>query len=328
MADFHRVNVDDSSFIRGAARILVAPMGQAFPEKIEDVIDLGTFSTEAGVNEKQKVQVKAKAGKFKLTFKGQQTAAIKFNAIAAEVREALEALSNVEVGDVAVTGGPGDDTGTTPYVVEFKGQYAAKDVEPLTADVTELTEGTKTVTITTETAGKEPVTTQTTPPTFDAQGEWEDLGATKTGIQITINNAEESFDIDQVMGDIASAPTSWECSVGTQLAEFTPEKMQLAWEGSAISVDATPEAGPEKEVGFGQPVSYTQRRLAVLFQRPNGKIRGYFFRKVQRSPQESSITHAKTGEQISIPMRWKALADTTVDEVLKRFFIVRDQMAS
>jgi hypothetical protein len=37
------------------------------------------------------------------------------------------------------------------------------------------------------------------------------------------------------MGDISSAPTSWECSVGTQLAEMTPEKMQVAWEGSAIT---------------------------------------------------------------------------------------------
>lgn len=220
MADFHRVNVDDASFIRGAARILVAPMTEAMPAKIEDVIDLGEF----------------------------------------EEKESKKILK--------------------------------------------------------------------TPPTYDAQGEWEDLGATKTGIQITINNAEESFDIDQVMGDIASAPTSWECSVGTQLAEFTPEKMQIAWEGSPITVDTTPDAGSEKEIGFGQPVSYTQRRLAVLFQRPNGKIRGYFFRKVQRSPQESSITHAKTGEQISIPVRWKALADTTVNEVLKRFFIIRDQEAS
>lgn len=219
--DFHRTAVNDTSFIRGAARLLIAPITQAFPTKIEDVIDLGKW--------------KAKEP------------------------------------------GPG-------FELEKGGD-----------------------------------------PTYKAQTGWTDLGATKTGIQITINNAEESFDVDQVMGDINSAPTSWECSVGTQLAEFTPEKMQVAWEGSAITVDATPKAGSEKEIGFGQPVSYTQYRMAILFQRPNGKIRGYFFRKVQRSPQESSVTHAKTGEQISIPMRWKALADTSVEDIYKRFFIIRDQ---
>src|SRR6185436_13301525 len=85
---------------------------------------------------------------------------------------------------------------------------------------------------------------------WDAKTGWTDLGATKTGIQITINNAEETFDIDQVLGDIASQPTSWECSVGTQLAEMTPERLQVAWEGSAITLDATPDV-PEQEIGFG-----------------------------------------------------------------------------
>jgi hypothetical protein len=140
-----------------------------------------------------------------------------------------------------------------------------------------------------------------------------------------VNNAEENFDVDQVMGDISSQPTNWECSVGTQLAEMTPERLQVAWEGSAITIDATPPSGAEKEIGFGQPLSYTQRRLAVLFQRPNGKIRAYLFHKVQRMPQESNVTHAKTGEQISIPMRFRVLADTSITDPLKRFFIIRDQ---
>ncbi len=167
-----------------------------------------------------------------------------------------------------------------------------------------------------------------TPPAeqYDAQTGWVDLGATKTGIQITINNAEETFDVDQILGDIESAPTGWEVSVGTQLAEFTLERMQTAWEGSAITTDATPTPD-ERELGVGEPSSYTRRRLAVLFQRPSGLIRGFFFRKVQRMPQESSITFQKTGEQLSIPVRFRALADPTVTDVRKRFFIVRDQIA-
>jgi len=159
---------------------------------------------------------------------------------------------------------------------------------------------------------------------YDAVDPWVDLGATKTGCQITINNAEEAFDIDQVLGDISSAPTSWECSVGTQLAEMTPERMQVAWEGSDITTDSAANP-PEEEFGVGEPTAYTQRRLAVMFQRPSGLIRGYFFHIVQRTPQESSITHAKTGEQISIPVRFKVLPDTSVDDVRKRFFIIRDQ---
>jgi hypothetical protein len=161
---------------------------------------------------------------------------------------------------------------------------------------------------------------------YDPKTGWTDLGATKTGIQITVNNAEETFDVDQILGDIASAPTSWEVSVGTQLAEFTLERMAIAWEGSAITTDATPTPD-EKELGVGEPSSYTKRRLAVLYQRPSGLIRAFIFRKVQRMPQESSVTFQKTGEQISIPVRWRALADTTVADAKKRFFIVRDQVA-
>jgi hypothetical protein len=210
MPDFHRTFVNDRSFIRGAARILVAPKTQTRPTKIEDVIAL------------------------------------------------------------AAAAGP-------PAVA-----------------------------------------------LYDAKTGWTDLGATKTGIQITVNNAEETFDVDQQLGDISSEPTNWECSVGTQLAEMTPERLQVAWEGSAITVDATTTPN-EQEVGFGQPTSYTERRLAVLFQRPNGKIRAYLFHRVQRMPQESSVTHAKTGEQISIPVRFRVLADTSLTDVQKRFFIIRDQ---
>lgn len=211
MTDFHRTFVNDRSFIRGAARILVAPIAQAKPTKIDNVVAL---ASAAG-----------------------------------------------------------------PPVVNL----------------------------------------------YDARSGWVDLGATKTGIQITINNAEETFDIDQQLGDIASQPTNWECSVGTQLAEMTPERLQIAWEGSAITTDTTPSTGSEQEIGFGQPNAYVQRRLAVLFQRPNGKIRAYLFHKVQRMPQESSVTHAKTGEQISIPVRFRVLSDSSEANIQKRFFIIRDQ---
>lgn len=160
--------------------------------------------------------------------------------------------------------------------------------------------------------------------TFDAQTGWNELGATKTGIQITTNNSEESFDVDQILGDIRTQPTNWEVSVSTQLAEMTLERLAVAWEGSDVTTD-TSMTPNEKEVGFGQPDSYTERRIAILFRRPNGKVRGYFFRRAQRMPQESTVNHMKTGEQISIPVRFHCLADASITNTSKRFFIIRDQ---
>lgn len=156
--------------------------------------------------------------------------------------------------------------------------------------------------------------------TYDAQTGWNDLGATKTGITITVNNTEETFDVDQILGDLDSLPTSWEVSVGTALAEVSLARLQLAWEAGPITT-----AGGQSNMSVGAPTAYTRRRLAVLFQKPDGKIRAHIFRKVQRMPQESAIAFNKTGEQQSIPVRFRALADTSLPDVRERFFVIMDQ---
>lgn len=207
MGSFHRTNITPEGFIRGAARIVVAPTSQAWPDEIDDVITLAAGGTQ-----------------------------------------------------------------------------------------------------------------------YDPKAGWTELGATKTGIQIVRNNAEETFDVDQIQGDIASEPTNWEMNVGTALAEVTLERIKFVWEGGAITTDATPATGSEKHLPLGQPVSYAQNRLAVLFQRPTGKVRAYVFRKVQRMPQESAFTHAKTGEQATLPIRFRCLADDTVADVNARFGEIIDQV--
>lgn len=105
------------------------------------------------VDEIQVVTVKAKKGKFKLTFEGQQTAGIKYNATATELKEALVALSNVAEGDVEVSGGPGSESGSAPYKVKFLKAWAGKNVAAMTSSVTELEESPKEVLVTTETQG-------------------------------------------------------------------------------------------------------------------------------------------------------------------------------
>lgn len=73
-----------------------------------------------------------------LAFDGEQTGTIPFNASAATVQTALEALPNIDPGDVLVTGGAGPGT---PWVVTFMGQYQAQSV-PLMTAASALTGGT------------------------------------------------------------------------------------------------------------------------------------------------------------------------------------------
>lgn len=86
------------------------------------------------------------AGTFTLTFNGQTTAPIAYNATAAAVKTALVALNNITAGDVDTAGGafPG-----TPVTVTFKGAYEDTDVPSLTASSTGLTGGTIAVSTTT-----------------------------------------------------------------------------------------------------------------------------------------------------------------------------------
>lgn len=88
-------------------------------------------------------------GTFTLTYSGQTTAGIAFNAAAAAVQAALEALSNLAPGDITVTGGPGPGT---PYVVTFRAGMG--NVIQMTASAAGLTGGTApAVTVVTTTPG-------------------------------------------------------------------------------------------------------------------------------------------------------------------------------
>lgn len=86
-------------------------------------------------------------GTFTLTYDGQTTAAIAYNAAASAVQSALEALSNIEVGDVACTGGalPG-----SAVHIEFTGTLAQTDVAAITS-TDSLTGGTSPATAIAET---------------------------------------------------------------------------------------------------------------------------------------------------------------------------------
>jgi hypothetical protein len=64
---------------------------------------------------------------------------IAFDASAAQVRRVLEAMSSVGPRNVAVSGGPGDEAGSTPYVVTFTGQFGNTDLPEMSADASQLT---------------------------------------------------------------------------------------------------------------------------------------------------------------------------------------------
>lgn len=116
--------------------------------------DVPLASGEGGTSEVQNVAIDetTMGGTFTLTFGGQTTIAIAFNASAADVQSALEALSTIGADNVEVTGGPGPGSS---WSVTFRGELAALPMSLLTGDGSSLTGGATTdVTVTETTAGE------------------------------------------------------------------------------------------------------------------------------------------------------------------------------
>lgn len=138
------LDIDTLASLPNAATAV--PVGARFT--IATVADTTFTVTAKNDNERQQVVVDATSGNFTLTFSGQTTANIAFDANAATVQSALEALSNIAPGDVVVT-----SPVASTWVIEFAGTYAGDDVAILTGTDIDLAGGGDSITITTLNAG-------------------------------------------------------------------------------------------------------------------------------------------------------------------------------
>jgi len=147
LQDMRSIMLDMSTFVAAHVVNGYIPSGIALGQ-ITSSSKYGPYGGAA--NEVQSVDVDATGGDFTLSFEGQETAAIAWNATAAAVQTALEALPNINVGDVVCAGGPG---ATAPITITFSGQYSGQDVAALVSDATGLTGGAGTATVAEDTAG-------------------------------------------------------------------------------------------------------------------------------------------------------------------------------
>lgn len=312
MAGFQRIQPIGLGTIRGPARLLVAPVGTPFPSTIGSIINLASTSgSYAAAVETVSVTGTPTGGTFTLEYQGYTSPAIPWNASAAQVQAALNAIAGVtSVGGVTCTGGP---LPATPVVATF----GSNGSQPLfTLGSNGLTGGTTpTVTVAMTTAGNGQY--DVTP----GSG-WSDLGSTRSGVQAARNNTETQLDVDQIYSSITAVPDEWEMTVATQFAETTWQNLQLAWEGGTVTLDTT-QTPNEQHLSLGAPTHYTERLLAVLHQKtigPDaGAVRALVYRRVLRSPQNSTLDYQKTGQMQTIPHTFRAFADWTITDENKRF---------
>lgn len=107
-------------------------------------------------------------GTFTISFEGQTTAGVAFDATAADVKNALEALSNIAVGDLTAGGGPLPGSAVT---ITFGGTHAKENVSLMTT-TDSLTGGTSPASSWAETTAGVPKTSSITftPPLSSVDG--------------------------------------------------------------------------------------------------------------------------------------------------------------
>lgn len=119
------------------------------------VVIVQTDPTTTGINEQKSITISGSptGGTFTLTLNGETTAGIAYNASAATVQAAIEALATPVPGDVLITGDAGG-----PWIYEFKGAYAATDIadDALTGSGASLTGSAQTLTATNTVAATGP----------------------------------------------------------------------------------------------------------------------------------------------------------------------------
>ncbi len=105
-------------------------------------------------SEVQELTVAAEGGTFQLEYEGHKTSQIAFDAPAATVQGALEGLPAFPAGALTVTGGPGDQNATSPYILSFGGSLANQNVALVHSDGAGLSGNTTAINVFASTEGR------------------------------------------------------------------------------------------------------------------------------------------------------------------------------
>ena len=212
----------------------------------------------AGVSEVQTLAVTGTptGGTFTLTFKGQTTAPIAYNAASTAVDSALEALSTIGAGNVVCAGGP---LPGSPVTVTFAGALAASDQPLITANGASLTGGSTPAAAVTQTTPGTAIGTLTmtaagwTPDQFEGAWIFPDADTNKPGARQIDGNTTDTitptaaFETTPQAGDvflIAGLPVAG-------LPALVEEKIVAA--GTKLYIDP-----------FGTTIGTTQIRMRFI----------------------------------------------------------------
>lgn len=181
-------------------------------------------------SETQEVAIDAEEGAFTLSFEGQTTTPIAFDAEALEVETALDALSTIGGvgGAVTVLGGPGGPKAEHPYAISFGGSLEETDVPLMLAAASGLGGSVHSAAVTAPVPGG--------PGTTELAIYAQNVGGASSAGTIT---AEVELP-PQIVTDSSPHGDGWSCTPGAGLSAFTCTSAEAVGTGLAPRVIKAP----------------------------------------------------------------------------------------
>jgi len=123
----------------------------------ETCVEADSFDPCALTDDLQQITVDATTGTWTVDFEGDVSGPLAFDISAFALQTTLEGLTGISLGDVRVSGGPGDSGGTTPYSIAFTGNLAGVDITELVVASIDLAGGGASVSVVTIQEGGEDI---------------------------------------------------------------------------------------------------------------------------------------------------------------------------
>ncbi len=208
-----------------------------------------TGPDKAGIDQVETVTVSATGGAFTLEYKGDSTQEINFGATSEVVEDALNGLESVKTdgktvrqgGKVAVTGGPGNETGSKPYVLTYEGALGDQEQETISPKNVSLIGGSPTPSVSSG------LVTEGAPAFEDcflASGDiCREKGISNNGEGVGAFSVPEDVAVDQSTGDVYVLSVSRSKNI---VQIFTPEGKFVAGFGELGGFEESASTDPER----------------------------------------------------------------------------------
>lgn len=242
---------DDPTFVfrNLPVRLAIAERSVGLPASIGDLLYLSGMQSEV-----QTITITGSptGGTFTITFAGQTTAPIAYNAAAAAVQTALQALGAIGAGNVTVSGSAGG-----PYTATFAGVLAEVNVPQMSATGSFTGGSSPAVAVATTTQGIG---------LADLKTGWSEIGGTEDGVDVSDDLTIEEDGYDQ-RPRAFSDPNGLVKTISGNATEHRMEVLKRLRHGTSAITTNTSVTPNERRIDITDPKTLPAIRLALIVQK-------------------------------------------------------------